>query len=94
MDPDENEAENSFIADDESCESNQLLPSHVVCCSPSYSEEEKDIEGRAYFSQQVYGVIEVEALDDNQTPPFSWKKLWLYTGPGILMSIAFLDPGK
>ncbi|KNA15502.1 hypothetical protein SOVF_097590 [Spinacia oleracea] len=94
MDPDENEAENSFIADDESCESNQLLPSHVVCCSPSYSEEEKDIEGRAYFSQQVYGVIEVEALDDNQTPPFSWKKLWLYTGPGILMSIAFLDPGN
>ncbi|KAG9145974.1 hypothetical protein Leryth_015620 [Lithospermum erythrorhizon] len=27
-------------------------------------------------------------------PPFSWKKLWLFTGPGFLMSIAFLDPGN
>nr|AYW01696.1 NRAMP3 protein [Morus alba] len=29
-----------------------------------------------------------------ETPPFSWKKLWLFTGPGFLMSIAFLDPGN
>lgn len=28
------------------------------------------------------------------TPPFSWKKLWMFTGPGFLMSIAFLDPGN
>ncbi|KAE8701185.1 Metal transporter Nramp2 [Hibiscus syriacus] len=27
-------------------------------------------------------------------PPFSWKRLWLFTGPGFLMSIAFLDPGN
>ncbi|KAI3737198.1 hypothetical protein L2E82_27193 [Cichorium intybus] len=27
-------------------------------------------------------------------PPFSWKKLWKFTGPGILMSTAFLDPGN
>lgn len=27
-------------------------------------------------------------------PPFSWKKLWLFMGPGFLMSIAFLDPGN
>ncbi|CAG8537023.1 4684_t:CDS:2 [Dentiscutata erythropus] len=25
---------------------------------------------------------------------FSWKKLWKYTGPGFLMSIAYLDPGN
>ena len=25
---------------------------------------------------------------------FSWWKLWLYMGPGWLMSIAFLDPGN
>ncbi|KAM3578536.1 hypothetical protein VKS41_008921 [Umbelopsis sp. WA50703] len=25
---------------------------------------------------------------------FSWKKLWSYTGPGWLMSIAYLDPGN
>lgn len=36
------------------------------------------------------------ALDDNdnKTPPFSWKKLWEFTGPGVLMCIAFLDPGN
>ncbi|WOL00572.1 metal transporter Nramp2 [Canna indica] len=27
-------------------------------------------------------------------PPFSWRKLWQFTGPGFLMSIAFLDPGN
>lgn len=27
-------------------------------------------------------------------PPFSWRKLWLFTGPGFLMCIAFLDPGN
>lgn len=32
--------------------------------------------------------------DDNTTPPFSWKKLWEFTGPGVLMCIAFLDPGN
>lgn len=25
---------------------------------------------------------------------FSWKKLWHFTGPGFLMSIAYLDPGN
>ena len=25
---------------------------------------------------------------------FSFRKLWAYTGPGFLMSIAYLDPGN
>ena len=25
---------------------------------------------------------------------FSWKKLWAFTGPGFLMSLAYLDPGN
>ncbi|WVZ59818.1 hypothetical protein U9M48_009913 [Paspalum notatum var. saurae] len=29
-----------------------------------------------------------------RAPPFSWRKLWLFTGPGFLMSIAFVDPGN
>ncbi|XP_020580157.1 metal transporter Nramp3-like [Phalaenopsis equestris] len=32
--------------------------------------------------------------DDGASPPFSWRKLWRFTGPGFLMSIAFLDPGS
>ncbi|GAB2228361.1 hypothetical protein Droror1_Dr00010196 [Drosera rotundifolia] len=37
-------------------------------------------------------------LDDPESSsssyPFSWAKLWHYTGPGFLMSIGFLDPGN
>jgi len=25
---------------------------------------------------------------------FSWRKLWAFTGPGLIMSVAFLDPGN
>ncbi|XP_071710303.1 metal transporter Nramp3.2-like [Rutidosis leptorrhynchoides] len=49
----------------------------------------------AYDPTQKVHIIEVN--DDNDytvTPPFSWRKLWLFTGPGFLMSIAFLDPGN
>ncbi|XP_040214122.1 natural resistance-associated macrophage protein 1 [Rana temporaria] len=28
------------------------------------------------------------------TPGFSFRKLWAFTGPGFLMSIAYLDPGN
>lgn len=27
-------------------------------------------------------------------PGFSFRKLWAFTGPGFLMSIAYLDPGN
>jgi natural resistance-associated macrophage protein len=25
---------------------------------------------------------------------FQWRRLWAFTGPGFLMSIAYLDPGN
>lgn len=28
------------------------------------------------------------------TVTFNWRKLWSFTGPGWLMSIAYLDPGN
>ncbi|CAH1404844.1 unnamed protein product [Nezara viridula] len=37
--------------------------------------------------------VKVEIPDDESTR-FSWRKLWAFTGPGFLMSIAFLDPGN
>ena len=30
----------------------------------------------------------------NLQPLFSLRKLWAFTGPGFLMSIAYLDPGN
>ncbi|KAF8410154.1 hypothetical protein HHK36_002676 [Tetracentron sinense] len=67
--------------------------------SPESEEEEND-EETAYESGEkvvIVGIEESKSVDDGDgsvTPPFSWKKLWLFTGPGFLMSIAFLDPGN
>ncbi|OVA01006.1 Natural resistance-associated macrophage like [Macleaya cordata] len=66
------------------------------------SPESEEDEETAYESNEkvlIIGIDEggIEALDSEDysvTPPFSWKKLWLFTGPGFLMSIAFLDPGN
>ncbi|GFP99521.1 metal transporter nramp3 [Phtheirospermum japonicum] len=63
----------------------------------SYDDNEEE---RAYDPTEKVRIIGVdEASGDadeysTKTPPFSWKKLWLFTGPGFLMSIAFLDPGN
>ncbi|GMN27653.1 hypothetical protein TIFTF001_041063 [Ficus carica] len=64
----------------------------------SSSEEEDEA---AYDASEKVLIVEVDEEADGsssaaagETPPFSWKKLWLFTGPGFLMSIAFLDPGN
>lgn len=41
-----------------------------------------------YFSDEKIIIPEVEAEG------FSFRKLWAFTGPGFLMSIAYLDPGN
>ncbi|CAG0886497.1 unnamed protein product [Darwinula stevensoni] len=33
-------------------------------------------------------------IPDAESSKFSWRKLWAFTGPGFLMSIAYLDPGN
>ncbi|EPS64159.1 hypothetical protein M569_10616, partial [Genlisea aurea] len=76
-------------------ESRLLLPSSAPSTSSVGLEIEDD---RAYESSQKIAVRDFQ-LDDSTdysaTPPvFSFRKLWLFTGPGFLMSIAFLDPGN
>jgi natural resistance-associated macrophage protein len=61
--------------------------------------EQYEEEETAYDSSEkivIVGDEEYEADVDAgvRIPPFSWKKLWLFSGPGFLMSIAFLDPGN
>nr|VDC80721.1 unnamed protein product [Brassica rapa] len=64
---------------------------------------DEEEEERAYDDTEKVHIVRDE--DDNErdleygvgcggAPPFSWRKLWLFTGPGFLMSIAFLDPGN
>jgi natural resistance-associated macrophage protein len=33
-------------------------------------------------------------LEEGRDKKFSWQKLWAYSGPGLLMSLAYLDPGN
>ncbi|KAB5515293.1 hypothetical protein PHYPO_G00250190 [Pangasianodon hypophthalmus] len=39
-------------------------------------------------------VEEGSSIPDDVTQVFSFRKLWAFTGPGFLMSIAYLDPGN
>ncbi|XP_052202652.1 metal transporter Nramp2-like [Diospyros lotus] len=81
-------------------ESNLLLPSKSPpspAPAPSLLSEGEDDEEAAYESCEKIAIVGFELADGadcSVTPPFSWKKLWLFTGPGFLMSIAFLDPGN
>ncbi|KAJ8425124.1 hypothetical protein Cgig2_011090 [Carnegiea gigantea] len=58
---------------------------------------EEEEEEAAYEASEKVHVVAITGDDDggdDKAPPFSWRKLWLFTGPGFLMSIAFLDPGN
>ncbi|KAJ7952796.1 Metal transporter [Quillaja saponaria] len=64
---------------------------------PLLVDSEEEQQDTAYDSSDKILIIGVDDADvDSWTraPPFSWRKLWLFTGPGFLMSIAFLDPGN
>jgi natural resistance-associated macrophage protein len=61
--------------------------------------EEKLLEGgmsKQGMEEIKKGEIEIPE-EENGNPDkirFSWTKLWLFTGPGWLMSMAYLDPGN
>ncbi|KAJ4788159.1 natural resistance-associated macrophage protein 1 [Rhynchospora pubera] len=63
----------------------------------AYEPEEKvviDLAGDEEEEEEEEGDEEDSGETPGSDPPFSWKKLWLFMGPGFLMSIAFLDPGN
>ncbi|CAK9816830.1 Protein Malvolio [Anthophora quadrimaculata] len=45
-------------------------------------------------SNQTYFADEKIHIPDSRNDMFSFRKLWAFTGPGFLMSIAYLDPGN
>eukprot|EP00249_Psilotum_nudum_P020671 c27800_g1_i1 orf=511-2115(+) len=57
------------------------------------SDDERAYEKSEKVDVSIYN-SPVWTQDDDRPAPFSWKKLWLFTGPGFLMSIAYLDPGN
>ncbi|KAK9269885.1 hypothetical protein L1049_025458 [Liquidambar formosana] len=93
----EEEAAAAATEDDRDEEANRLLSSRSPSSSSSDQENDEEV---AYESREKILIVDLDSadalcsVDSNVTPPFSWKKLWLFTGPGFLMSIAFLDPGN
>lgn len=84
-------------------ESHRLLPSPAspksdvaLIQSTEKSDNNDDDEEAAYEAREKILIADFELDSPNyaSVPPFSFKKLWLFTGPGFLMSIAFLDPGN
>ncbi|XP_017759399.1 PREDICTED: protein Malvolio isoform X2 [Eufriesea mexicana] len=45
-------------------------------------------------SNQTYFADEKVHIPETKNGLFSFRKLWAFTGPGFLMSIAYLDPGN
>lgn len=83
--------------DEKDEESNRLLP--LSSSSQSQSLQSEDYSDEVAFeAREKIVIVDVEGPDSidavDYVRPFSWRKLWLFTGPGFLMSIAFLDPGN
>lgn len=62
---------------------------------------DSDDDDRAYSRSEQVNVhfgdepdTDEEGGDRDFLPKFSWRKLWMFAGPGFLMSIAYLDPGN
>ena len=47
---------------------------------------------RTYFDERV--AVPRDEVEGEGFKSFSFRKLWAFTGPGFLMSIAYLDPGN
>jgi natural resistance-associated macrophage protein len=60
----------------------------------------REVTDQGGGGHEDYAVDEIEIPDDGTevgypgSIKFSWHKLWLFTGPGWLMSMAYLDPGN
>ncbi|KAL8117675.1 metal transporter Nramp3-like [Apium graveolens] len=70
------------------------LPEHQQALLTNSDDVEEETAYEPTEKVHIILGIDDELDDDYTTPPFSWRKLWLFTGPGFLMSIAFLDPGN
>ena len=78
-----------------------LLSKSMPQCDPSrpllarlLEEAEEEAAYEENEKVHVVGIADEDDGSGDKAPPFSWRKLWLFTGPGFLMSIAFLDPGN
>ncbi|XP_066564620.1 natural resistance-associated macrophage protein 2 isoform X2 [Amia ocellicauda] len=64
------------------------LQTHYNSITPPTSPTDQDEPFSTYFEDKV------PIPEDTKIGVFSFRKLWAFTGPGFLMSIAYLDPGN
>ncbi|XP_059610455.1 protein Malvolio isoform X1 [Phlebotomus argentipes] len=60
----------------------------------SHQDSEPPDEGTLLSGIQTYFSDEKVLIPQIEKDGFSFRKLWAFTGPGFLMSIAYLDPGN
>ncbi|XP_059259102.1 natural resistance-associated macrophage protein 2 isoform X4 [Mustela nigripes] len=63
-----------------------LNPAYSTSSLPQ-SEEHSQEPFTTYFDEKI-------TIPEEEYSCFSFRKLWAFTGPGFLMSIAYLDPGN
>ncbi len=60
-------------------------------------DDDDDSRATTYFDSERIRIPDDDGGDGGGVqgePLFSFRKLWAFTGPGFLMSIAYLDPGN
>lgn len=67
----------------------KTTPAAIVASSNSIPSE-----STLLTPAQTYFADEKIHIPEDETSRFSFRKLWAFTGPGFLMSIAYLDPGN
>ena len=80
------------MSDDVIMEQNQREDDVQNAADESHEEienaQEQDVSNGTYLEERI------PVPDADPDASFSLRKLWTFTGPGFLMSIAYLDPGN
>uniref|UniRef100_A0AAQ5YUY1 Solute carrier family 11 member 2 n=1 Tax=Amphiprion ocellaris TaxID=80972 RepID=A0AAQ5YUY1_AMPOC len=72
---------------EDSPQENGVQTNQYSSISPPASPVVEDEPFSTYFEEKV-------PIPESVNQAFSFRKLWAFTGPGFLMSIAYLDPGN
>uniref|UniRef100_A0A8C4DQ00 Solute carrier family 11 member 2 n=1 Tax=Dicentrarchus labrax TaxID=13489 RepID=A0A8C4DQ00_DICLA len=75
------------LLEEDSPQDNGVQTNQYSSISPPASPVAQEEPFSTYFEDKV-------AIPENVNQVFSFRKLWAFTGPGFLMSIAYLDPGN
>ncbi|XP_036957259.1 natural resistance-associated macrophage protein 2-like isoform X1 [Acanthopagrus latus] len=75
------------LLEEDSPQDNGVQTNQYSSISPPASPVAQEEPFSTYFEDKVH-------IPENVSQVFSFRKLWAFTGPGFLMSIAYLDPGN